>query len=299
MSRQQYEILIAQASSELKSVETDLEEARELALKAGLTCDSDLPKLVRQHKDGVRAAASTGGHSNTNHLVVLTGNYAIDRVAELRRNLLTRSRNQQPESRGEERWDKPKVPGERRRRIIREKDLPQAPSEPPPSGYIVFVGQMTTKIRHDRSNEQHNQTKVVQEISKMWRLALSEQDRKYYNDFSEQARKEYERQHLEFRATGHYTPSEVFEKVDGTGLWLRKKFSEKNALEKEIAGYETVIFPPRPPELDEEYYKRDQESKERRKQRLREQRERQAAKEQSEEGRKRRKRKATDNTAEV
>jgi hypothetical protein len=299
MSRQQYEILVAQSESEIKSVEKDLEEARELALKAGLTCDSDLPKLVRQHKDGVRAAASTGGHSNTNHLVVLTGNYAVDRVAELRRNLLTRCRNQQPESRGEERWDKPKIPGERRRRIIREKDLPQAPPEPPPSGYVVFVGQMTTKIRHDRSKEQHNQTKAVQEISKMWRLALSAEDRKYYNDFSEQARKEYEQQHLEFRATGHYTPSEVFEKVDGTGLWVRKKFSEKNALEKEIAGYETVIFPPRPPELDEEYNKRNQENKERRKQRLREQRARQAAEEQAEEGGKRRRRRKASGATEV
>jgi hypothetical protein len=112
MSRQQYEILIAQAESEIKSVEKDSEEAREMALKAGLTCDSDFPKLVRQHKDGVRAVVSTGGNSNTNHLVVLTGTYAIHQVTELHRNLLTRSRSEQLESRGEERWDKPKVPGE-------------------------------------------------------------------------------------------------------------------------------------------------------------------------------------------
>lgn len=156
-SSQQYAFLLAQAEAEIKS--TDLEEARELAKKAGLSIDSDLPALVRQHKDGTVASALTGGHSNTDHIVVLTGDYTTDRITELRRNLLTRCRAEQPESRGEDRWDKPRVPGERRRRIVREKDLPSAPPEPPPSGYIVFLGQMTTKIRHDRRHERHSQTK--------------------------------------------------------------------------------------------------------------------------------------------
>jgi hypothetical protein len=57
------------------------------------------------------------------------------------------------------RWDKPRLPGERRRRIIREQDRPDAPPDPPPSGYVVFVCQMTAKIRHDRPSVQHNQSK--------------------------------------------------------------------------------------------------------------------------------------------
>lgn len=57
------------------------------------------------------------------------------------------------------RWDRPRLIGSRRRRIMREKDLPDAPPDPPPSGYVVFVSQMTTKIRHDRPSVQHNQSK--------------------------------------------------------------------------------------------------------------------------------------------
>ena len=57
------------------------------------------------------------------------------------------------------RWDKPRKFGERRRRIVREKDLPNAPPVPPASGYVLFVAQMTTKIRHDRPNLPHDQSK--------------------------------------------------------------------------------------------------------------------------------------------
>jgi HMG (high mobility group) box len=208
---------------------------------------------------------TTAGHSNTDHLVVWTGNYAADRIAELKRKMATRLRYQQPESKGEDRWDKPRIAGERRRRIRREKDLPEAPPEPPLSGYVVFVGQMTTKIRHDRPNERHNQTRVIQEISKTWRISLTDHERRYYNEYCEQARMEYRKQHLEYRATGRYTPSETFEKVAGVGPWVRKKWDEKNALEREISLYETVIFPLRPAEFDEEYKKREEESKRKRK----------------------------------
>lgn len=180
LNLEQYEILLAQAESEIRSSETDLEEARELMQKAGLSTEGELSKAT--------TAASTGGHSNTDHFVALTGDYTYDRIAELRRRYLVRQRAEQPESRGEERWDKPRVPGERRRRIVREKDLPTAPPEPPLSGYIVFLGQMTTKLRHDRPDEPHDQSKVMQEISRMWRMALSDRDRKYYNDFSDECR---------------------------------------------------------------------------------------------------------------
>lgn len=268
-STQQYAILLAQAEAEVKSTNVELEEARELAKKAGLSTDSDLPALVKKHRDGTAASALTGGHSNTDHIVILTGDYTTDRIAELRRNLLTRCRAEQPEFRGEDRWDKRRTPGERRRRIAREKDLPTAPPEPPPSGYIIFLGQMTTKIRHDRRHERHSQARVVKEISRLWRLALSDEDREYYNTFCEEIRSEYKKQHLEFRATGHYTPSETFERRDGASLWVRKNAQKKNALELEIAKYETVLFPMRPIEFDEEHRIRDLESKERRKEKLR------------------------------
>ena len=48
-------------------------------------------------------------------------------------------------------------------------------------------------------------------------------------------------------------------------MWVRKKWAEKNALEREIAGYDTVIFPPRPRYLDEEYKRKERERIERRK----------------------------------
>jgi hypothetical protein len=267
MSYNEYTALLAEADSQIKSI--DLEEAREMAQKVGLSIDSELPSLVQYRRDGTGAPVLTNGHSNTDHVVVVTGDYATDRIAELRRNLLTRCRMEQPESRRDDRWDKPRVPGERRRRIIREKDLPRAPPEPPPSGYIVFLGQMTTKLRYERRHERHSQTKVILEISKMWSMALTEEERTYYNSFCEELRNEYKRQHMEFRATGYYTPSNKFERLDGAGLWVRKNAHEKNALEREIATYDTVVFPMRPPEFDEEYRRREQESKEKRKAKLR------------------------------
>ena len=41
----------------------------------------------------------------------------------------------QPEQRGDERWDKPKIPGERRRRIVREQDRDDYPPESPNTGW--------------------------------------------------------------------------------------------------------------------------------------------------------------------
>jgi hypothetical protein len=259
-------LLISECDQAIKSGKHETSEARELCTRAGLPMESDMPKLLRQkYTDHSFAAALTAGHSNTNHVVTWTGDYETDRIAELTRNLLARSRFQLPEAKGEDRWDKPRVAGERRRRIIRDKDMPGAPPEPPPSAYVVFVGQMTTKWRHDRPNERHHQARVVQEISKIWRFSVTEEDQKYYHDFVEEARREYKKQRMEYRATGVYTPSETIEKMEGAGLWVRKNLEQKNALEKEIAGYESVSFPLRPPEYDDEYKKRDEESKQKRK----------------------------------
>lgn len=93
---------------------------------------------------------------------------------------------------------------------------------------------------------------------------MSDSDRDYYNNFCREAREEYDYQYREYRATGHYTPSRTFEKVESVGPWVRIAHEEKNALEREIAAYDTVLFPMRPPEFDEDYRKREEESKRRR-----------------------------------
>ena len=132
---------------------------------------------------------------------------------------------------------------------------------------------MTTKIRHDRPDEPHDQSRVMLEISRMWRLALSDADRKYYNDFADDCRREYRHMQREFRATGHYTASDLFQRVNGTGLWVHRMEHEKNDLEHEIATYDTLVFPARPPEMEEDYKRREKASNERRKAKLRAERE--------------------------
>lgn len=128
---------------------------------------------------------------------------------------------------------------------------------------------MTVKIRHDRGpGEAHNQARALTEISALWKSALSESQRDYYQTFFEEAKAEYQQQILEYRATGCYKPSDTFEKIAGSNVWVRKREHEKNALERELAGYESVTFLPRPPEEDEAYQKRLEESKARRKQKL-------------------------------
>jgi hypothetical protein len=178
---------------------TELQRARELAGKAGLSVESHIVKPIETTTTDSAGGSSssnsnsnnnnstvhicnttttttgsnaancypptdsnntTGGHSNTDHVVASTGDDRLDRIAELKRNLLRRHRAMQPEQRREERWDKPRAFGERRRRINREQDINENyPNEPPFTGWSVFVGQMTTKIRHDRPDERHDQSK--------------------------------------------------------------------------------------------------------------------------------------------
>ncbi len=160
MSRDEASELLSECDKQLEAASEDLRQAKELAQRAGLWNESSLLDVT--FPDASRNLAvlrTTAGYSNTDHLVTLTGDARTDRIAELKRNLQRRARKMQPENRGEDRWDKPRIPGERRRRILREKDSPAAPPEPPPSGYVIFVGQMTTKIRHDRPDDHHNQIK--------------------------------------------------------------------------------------------------------------------------------------------
>jgi hypothetical protein len=172
MSRDEASELLSECDKQLEAASEDLRQAKELAQRAGLWNESSLLDVT--FPDASRNLAvlrTTAGYSNTDHLVTLTGDARTDRIAELKRNLQRRARKMQPENRGEDRWDKPRIPGERRRRILREKDSPAAPPEPPPSGYVIFVGQMTTKIRHDRPDDHHNQIKGTL-FSCLWSLVL-------------------------------------------------------------------------------------------------------------------------------
>jgi len=249
----------------LKNANKDLDEARELVDPSGLTVESSILDPTFAAAGEVAVLRTTGGFSNTDHVVNITGDARRDRIDELKRSYQRRIRSSQPEERGDHRWDKRKVPGERRRRIVRQKDSPEAPPEPPSTGYILFVSQMTTKIRNDRPNEQHQQTKVIKEIVNIWKYGMEDIDRQYYNEFSREAREEYHKLHQEFRATGRYQPSRRFEKLQGVGPWVRSRWEEKNNLEREMSTYETVLFPPRPPKLDEAYEKRRVEGIEKRK----------------------------------
>jgi hypothetical protein len=85
---------------------------------------------------------------NTDHVILHTGDDVTDRIEELKRRLVIRKRRAQPESRGEGRWDKPKKVGERRRRIVREADLPDAPPVPPSASYVIFVCQVRMCVAH-------------------------------------------------------------------------------------------------------------------------------------------------------
>ena len=109
---------------------------------------------------------------------------------------------------------------------------------------------------------------VVQEISKIWKYGMRDEDQKYYTDFAVEARKEYEKQQIEFRATGSFTPSSNFHKLDGVNVWVRSKWDEKNGLEQELAQYDSFQFPRRPPELDQRYNDQLEVSKIRRKLKL-------------------------------
>lgn len=236
-------------------------------------------------EDAIGAAAptvapeiTTGGHCNTNHIIpwIIPENggkpdVESNRVREMLRNRLNRQRLELPETRGDEKWDRPRQPGERRRRIVRDKDAAEAPSEPPPSGYVIFVGLMTTKLRHDRGPDAtHSQTAVVQEISRLWRNNMTQNDQDYYNKMAELIRQEYLQQMIEFRATDSFRQSEKFIRLgNGLGPWAHRKPEDHNALEKEVAAYDTVIFPPRPPSKNEAYAEREKQSKFRRKEKLR------------------------------
>ena len=80
------------------------------------------------------------------------------------------------------------------------------------------------------------------------------------------ARKEFNQQVIEYRATGSYQPSKHFMRLKNSSVWIRK--DRPSPLEQEISSYETIQFPKRPPELDEEYKEREIRSRLKRKLKL-------------------------------
>jgi hypothetical protein len=234
------------------------------------------------HSHVLPISTTTGGYSNTDHIITrIGGDDRTDRIYEYRRQYMIRQRTvtNNETKLYTQKWDKHRVVGERRRRIIRDIDLPNAPTEPPPSGYIIFLGQMTTKLRYDAYKRdttkriKHDQTKMVQEISNMWKASLDDTDREYYHHFYIELKKEYQQQLMEYRATGYYTPSTKYiRNHTNVGLWTHIHPADKNALEMEIATYETIQFPSSHLD-DEEQLRRIQISKEKRKLKIQQQRE--------------------------
>jgi hypothetical protein len=288
----QLQALLHTSEQTAQSVKPVLQEAAQLAslVKIDEAWINQYSSSIQNGEDNKRPASqdTTGGHSNTNHIIPwicggsdgaaarLQGEATIrsdvesNRVRELLRNAEIRRCQEQPEWRTDERWDKPRVVGERRRRIVRDKDAPEAPHEAPPSGYVIFVGLMTTKFRHDRGPEApHYQTAVVQEISRLWRNQLSTKEQQHYHTMSEEIRLEYQQQVIEFRATNTFRPSDRHVKLaGGQGPWVHKGAAQRNQLETEVAGYDTVVFPPRPPSRDKAYQEREEASRLKRKRKL-------------------------------
>ncbi|KAL7469840.1 hypothetical protein ACHAXS_010089 [Conticribra weissflogii] len=263
--------------------------------------------------------STTGGYSNTDHIIKYdpaTGE--VDKLSEFKRKYKRRVRQANMDELniatsysnctnrdandcngnsnfGQKistsyKWDLPRIPGGRRRRIKRDADSPTAPPRPPEQGYLIFVSQMTTKLRHDNPHRHHNQISAIKRISPMWH-GMSEEERAHYNDLAMDAKEEYAELLREFRATGSWRPFRCIEKVrdkkkpedeeneetaveeehrNSLGPWVRIPYERKNALEKEIDTYDVVCFPPRPPEMNEAYEKRMEESRARRRRKIRE-----------------------------
>ena len=97
---------------------------------------------------------------------------------------------------------------------------------------------------------------------------MSEEDRNYYAEFASEAKQEYEKQLIEYRATGSFAPSKYFDRLDGVNVWVRRDERLQNGLEREISQYATCQFPKRPPEMDKAYEEREERSKLKRKLKL-------------------------------
>jgi hypothetical protein len=271
--------LLKECDAVLLKAHNQLRQASSLVSRVGLSIDAPIivknpstgsggPSSTASTSAGGVDLAETAGHSNTDHIIQRTDDSDADFVAEMKRQLIRRHRAMLPESRSEAKWDKEKIAGSRRRRIVRDDDNDDAPPEPLRTGYSIFLSQMTAKIRHDRPNEPHHQNRVAQEISKIWNSGKIDKD--YYNTFAREVNEEYEERRVQYRATGTYQPSTRFKKLDGANIWVRiaEPPNDLIPLEREISSYETLSFPPRPPELDHQYAEREKRSLYRRKMKI-------------------------------
>lgn len=108
LTRKDANVLLIESELAIDTAAKHLQTARELCARAGLSVDASIvPRADAAAAAGaaipVDAGGTTGGHSNTDHVVVRTGSQRNDRIAELKRNLLRRQRATQPEHRGEDR----------------------------------------------------------------------------------------------------------------------------------------------------------------------------------------------------
>ncbi len=116
---------------------------------------------------------------------------------------------------------------------------------------------------------------------------MSDEERGYYKRLAKDATREYEDRLIEYRATGSWTPYRVLERFTknkngvevmmdewrpgNQGPWVRKEpVEERNELERELEGYEQVIFAPRPKEMEEEHERKVEESKAKRRRKIEE-----------------------------
>eukprot|EP00578_Thalassiosira_sp_NH16_P000500 CAMPEP_0181131918 /NCGR_PEP_ID=MMETSP1071-20121207/30715_1 /TAXON_ID=35127 /ORGANISM="Thalassiosira sp., Strain NH16" /LENGTH=348 /DNA_ID=CAMNT_0023218211 /DNA_START=18 /DNA_END=1064 /DNA_ORIENTATION=+ len=229
--------------------------------------------------------STTGGHCNTDHVIHQNPDGTVDRLSEYKRTMKRRFRQTKMDERGSDRWDLPRIPGGRRRRIKRDADAPSAPPEPPYAGYIIYLSQMTTKLRHDNPDRHHDQIAAVRRISAMWKK-LKQRERDHYQQLCKDARIEYEDRMLEYRATGAWSPFTTYARLENNkngsivrtsaegstgslGPLVRIPYEKKNDLEKELETYEQVIFPPRPLRLKEEHEKKVVEREKRRREKIR------------------------------
>jgi hypothetical protein len=137
MSIQECHAALQSVESTLNAANRALAEARSVGEPAGVSFEGS-----GAAGGGGLVATDPSYGSNTDHVILQTGDEVTDRIEELKRRYLVRRRKALPEARGEGRWDKPKKAGERRRRIVREADLPEAPPVPPPAAYVIFVCQV-------------------------------------------------------------------------------------------------------------------------------------------------------------
>eukprot|EP00978_Attheya_sp_CCMP212_P001307 scaffold2735_cov61-Attheya_sp.AAC.3 len=151
--------VLVQSKNEIESAKALLRTARDIGARHGCSIgeevvDKSSSILTSSLLD---TTTTSGGHSNTDHLVKLTGDFRTDRIQFFKHTHCKRLASLQRSTFEQQKWDNNKrIPGQRRRRIARQSNVPY---EPPISGYVCFVYQMTTKIRHDRRDQPHDQTK--------------------------------------------------------------------------------------------------------------------------------------------